>query len=139
MLLASCDPVENEENETAIVPVQAVTASIGGQLFTAASITHEVLDGIHVFICTSATLDVLTIKISDLAVGDHAINFDDPTITYYTGGNLFDQTPMATGTINISEQTAYRINGSFETVVRDIAVSGQELTVTGGLFTQLEY
>lgn len=140
MFFASCkQQEEGEEDLPTIVPVQSVTAMMDGNAFNATLIVHEVLDGIHVFVCTNTSGDVLTLKLTNIDLGEHVINIDDPTITFYTGGYIHDQTPAPSGSINITEKTNYRISGNFETAVSNISETGQTIQITSGAFSQLEY
>ncbi len=145
VIFAGCKKKDSEEvvinsGGISITPVQSITATIGGNPFQAAAITHEFLDETtHVFIATSTGGDVLTIRMEDLIPETYDIDFDIPTITLYTGGYLYDQSPSASGTIVISSNTNTRITGTFETAVHNIAETGQTIEITGGVFTDLSY
>ncbi len=139
-ILLSCKKDnDNNDDNGGIVPVQTVTAIINSNPFTASTIVHSMEDTMHVYVCTATNGDKLTIKISDLAIGQHLITPDDPTITFLTGGVLYDQNPAPSGHITITEKTTYRISGSFETAVNNISETGQTYQITSGSFSQLEY
>jgi hypothetical protein len=135
----ACKKNENTDG-TGIVPVQTVTCMVDADAFSANSVIHSVEnDSIDVFLCTATNGDKLTIKIANLLVGQHLINPDDTYITFLTGGVLYDQNPAPSGHITITEKTAYRISGSFETVVNNISETGFSKQITNGAFSQIEY
>jgi hypothetical protein len=138
-LLACKKDKNNGDGNAAIVPVPTLTAIINSNPFTASTIVHSMEDTMHVYVCTATNGDKLTIKISNLAMGQQLITPDDPTITFLTGGILYDQNPAPSGQITISEKTTYRISGSFETAVNNISETGQTYQITSGSFSQLEY
>ena len=144
-LFSSCKKKDSDEvvidtGGITITPVESITATIGGNPFTASSIVHQLLDETtHVFIATSITGDILTIRVNDLTPGTYDIDFDIPTITLYTGGYMYDQSPSATGNIVISTNTENRISGTFETAVNNIAETGQAIDITGGIITDVSY
>lgn len=132
--------VINNNGGITITPVQAITASIDGNPFQAATITHEMLDETtHVFIATSTSGEVMTFRMQDLDPGTYDIDFDIPTITLFTGGYLYDQSPSATGSIVITANAGGRITGTFETAVNNIGETGQTIEITAGVFTDLSY
>ncbi|MFM9983939.1 MAG: DUF6252 family protein [Flavobacteriales bacterium] len=145
ILFSSCKKKDSEEviidtGGITITPVESITADIGGNPFQASTIIHQLLDETtHVFIATSISGDILTIRVEDLSPGTYDIDFDIPTITLFTGGYLYDQSPSATGNIVISTNADNRISGTFETAVNNIAETGQTIEVTGGIFTDVSY
>lgn len=145
VLFSACKKKDSEEvvlnsGGISLTPVQSITATIGGNPFQAAAITHEFLDETtHVFIATSTSGDVLTIRMVDLAPETYDIDFDIPTVTLFTGGYMYDQSPSASGNIVISTNSNERITGTFETAVHNIADTGQTIQIEGGIFTDLSY
>jgi hypothetical protein len=145
LLFSGCKKKDSEEvtintGGITITPVESISATIGGNPFEVATIIHQLLGKTtHVFIATSILGDVLTIRVNDLTPGTYDIDFDIPTITLYTGGYMYNQSPSATGSIVISTNSENRISGTFETAVNNIAKTGQTIEVTGGIITDVSY
>lgn len=145
LIFASCKKDESEKvvinnGNVTITPVESISATIGGNPFQSATITHELLDGTtHVFIATSASGDILTIRMEDLNPDTYDIDFDIPTITLFTGGYLYDQSPSASGNIVITENAENRISGTFVTAVNNIADTGQTIQIESGVITDVAY
>lgn len=141
-LLLSCKKDNTDEGDGqgngSIVPVQSLSASVSGSTFNAATIVHQLIgDTMHVIIATNLAGDIMTMRLENLTPGTYPIDFDVPTITYFTGGYIYDQSNAANGEIVITANTGTHISGTFHTNVGNIAETGQTFEITNGVFTEI--